>query len=114
MFADHLLAASAIAPYTVTSGRIVAGAAALIALAGAILGWRAVARRRGRTGAPTSRRSSIVAAAAGLIGVIAGALVVATADGGPGSGSGIVGGYAALVVGLIAVVLGGLALARRA
>jgi len=110
MNVSHLLAASTVDSYTLTGDRIVATAAALIALAGVIVG--ALARRRGRTGTGTGRRESIVAVAAGFVGMVAGAWVVATADGGPGTGNGIVGGFAALVVGLTAVVLGGLALAR--
>jgi len=101
---DAVLAASADVP-TVTGDRIVATVAALIALAGAIVGGLALAR-------PTGRRRSAAALVAGVIGLVVGALVVVTADGGPGTGNGVVGGYAALVLGLLAVVFGGSALAR--
>jgi hypothetical protein len=91
-------------PYTLTAGRVVGTAIALVALAGVVIGVLALAR-------PDGRRS-MMAVVSGLIGLIGGGLLVATADGGPGSGSGIVGGYAAVAVGLIATGLGVLALAR--
>ena len=91
-------------PFTLTAGRLVGSAAALVALAGVIIGGIVLARPNGRR--------SMMAVVAGLIGLIGGGVLVATADGGPGSGSGIVGGYAAVAVGLVATVLGGLALAR--
>jgi hypothetical protein len=105
---SDLLAASTVDAATVTGDRLLATAAALVALAGAIIGGLAVARPAGRSG----RRKPAIALAAGVAGMLVGGLVVATADGGPGTGNGIVGGYAALVVGLIAVLLGGFALAR--
>jgi Kef-type K+ transport system membrane component KefB len=91
-------------PFTLTTDRLIATAAVLVALAGAIIGGIGLARPNGRR--------SMVAVVSGLIGMIVGGLVVATADGGPGTGNGIVGGYAAVAVGLIATILGGLALAR--
>jgi hypothetical protein len=95
-----------VAPATVTPGRLVGTVAALVALAGVVIGWRAMAAgRKSRTGA-------IVALAAGLTGMLIGTFVVAMAKGGPGTGYGIVGGYAALAIGLVATVLGGMALAR--
>jgi len=97
--------------YALTSGRLVASLAALVALAGVIVGGIALARAR-RDATRGGRRASVVSLASGLAGVLAGGLVVAAADGGPGSGSGIVGGFVALVLGLAAVVLGGLARAR--
>jgi hypothetical protein len=105
MSIQHWYAASTVGAYTLTGGRAVASAAALIALAGVVAGGLALARG-------DRKRRSTIALAAGTTGLIAGGLVVATADGGPGSGSGIVGGFAALLFGLIATVLGGLALAR--
>jgi Kef-type K+ transport system membrane component KefB len=110
MNVSHLLAASTVDSYTLTGDRIVATAAALIALAGVIVG--ALARRRGRTGTGTGRRESIVAVAAGFVGMVAGAWVVATADGGPGTGNGIVGAWIAMALGVAALALGGLALTR--
>lgn len=104
---ELLLAASSVDATTVTADRAVATAAALIAVAGAVIGGLALAR-------PTTGRSW-VALAAGVVGALAGVAVLATADGGPGTGNGVVGGYAAMVLGLIAALLGGLALrkARR-
>lgn len=108
MSVHHLLAAQAVDVYTLTTGRLVATAASLVALAGVIIGGLALARRANRAG--TGR--AIVAMAAGAAGMIVGGVVVAAAEGGPGTGYGIVGGFAALVAGLIAMILGGLALAR--
>jgi len=105
MSLHRLSAPSTVDAYAVTSGRLTASAAALVALAGLIIGIRALTRSAGRWAART-------ALAAGLIGVVAGGLVVATADGGPGSGSGVVGGFVALTVGVFAIFLGLLALAR--
>ncbi|SDM60728.1 DUF6223 family protein [Nonomuraea jiangxiensis] len=98
--------------YGWTTGRVWASAAALVGLAGAVIGGLALARSAGRVGTGTGRRGAVVALAAGLAGTIVGGVVVAVADGGPGAGYGIVGGYVALVVGPIAVLLGGLALNR--
>jgi hypothetical protein len=103
-----LYAASTVGASTLTVDRLAASVAALMALAGAVVGGLALARRLGRYG----KRGPAVALAAGAAGMLAGGLVVATADGGPGTGNGIVGGFAALVVGLVAVVFGGLAWAR--
>ena len=103
-----LLAASTVDASTLTGDRVVASAAAVVALAGAIIGGLALARPAGRGGKRRSGAALVAGAAGGLVG----ALVVATADGGPGTGNGIVGGYAALVLGLLAALLGGLALAR--
>lgn len=99
--ADPSVAAEA---YALTAGRLVATVAALVALAGVVVGGLALTR--------TSRRSAVVAMAAGPVGVLIGALVVIGADGGPGTGSGIVGGIAALLLGLAATILGRLALTR--
>lgn len=97
-------AASAVDAYALTTDRIIASVAALVALVGAIAGVMALVRRR--------KRFSNIALTAGTIGLLTGVYVVATADGGPGTGNGIVGGYAALALGLVADVLGALALAR--
>ena len=105
---SDLLAASTVDASTLTGDRIVATAAVLAALAGAVIGGLALARPTGRSG----KRRSAVALVAGVASVLVGGLVVATADGGPGTGNGIVGGYAALVLGLLAVLFGGLAFAR--
>ena len=101
-----------VSAYAMTAGRLWSLVAALLGLAGVVIGGLALARSTGRIGTGTGRRGAIVALAAGLAGAVVGGLVVAAADGGPGTGYGIVGGYIALVVGLIAMALGGLALAR--
>lgn len=98
--------AAAVAPTTVTTGRLLGSVAALVALAGVVAGGLALARNGSR------RRGAAVALGAGTVGVVVGGLVVATAKGGPGTGYGIVGGYVALAIGLIALALGGLALTR--
>lgn len=103
-----LLAESTVGASTMTGDRIVATAAALVALAGAVTGALVLARAARRGG----NRRPLFALAAGAVGVLTGALVLATADGGPGTGNGVVGGYAAVAFGLIAALLGGLAIAR--
>lgn len=100
-----MLVAQAVDAYTMTSGRILGSAAALVALAGAVVGGLALARRAGRKG-------SIVALWSGALGIVGGAFVLAVADGGPGTGNGVVGGYLALALGVAAVVLGRRALVR--
>jgi Family of unknown function (DUF6223) len=103
-----LLAVSTVDAGTVTVDRVVATAAVLVALAGAIVGGLALARS---AGASVTRRS-FVALTAGVVGAFIGILVLATADGGPGTGNGVVGGFAGVVLGLLAALLGGLALLR--
>ncbi|GAA1016148.1 hypothetical protein Aple_021390 [Acrocarpospora pleiomorpha] len=101
-----------VSSYALTSGRLWSVVAALLGLAGAVIGAVALARSAGRIGTGNGRRGAIVALVAGLAGAVIGGLVVAAAEGGPGTGYGIVGGFVALVVGLIAMILGGLALAH--
>jgi hypothetical protein len=103
---------SAAANYALTSGRIVASVAALVALAGVVTGGLALARSTGRISTGPGRRGATMALLAGIIGLVTGGIVVAVADGGPGSGSGIVGGFVAVVFGLVATVLGRLAMTR--
>ncbi|HEX5540076.1 MAG TPA: DUF6223 family protein, partial [Micromonospora sp.] len=107
--AHVLVQPAAVSAYTMTAGRLWSLVAALLGLAGVVIGGVTLARSP-RTG--TGRRGAIVALVAGLASAIIGGLVVAAADGGPGTGYGIVGGFLDLVVGLIATFLGGLALAR--
>ena len=98
--------------YTLTPGRMVASAAAMVALIGAVIGGLALARSAGRIGTGNWRRGAIVALVLGPIGLVIGGLVVATAGGGLGTGHGLGGGIVAMIVGLIGTALGGLALAR--
>jgi hypothetical protein len=92
--------------YGLTPARLVASIAALVAVAGVIIGGLALARPAGRG------RRAVTALAAGLAAIVTGGIVVALAKGGPGQGYGIVGGYVALVIGLIAALLGWMALSR--
>ena len=91
--------------YSLTSGRLFASAAALIALAAVVLGWYALVR-------PGPRSRPVAAVIVGAVGLLTGGVVIAVADGGPGTGGGVVGGYVAVVFALIGVGLGWLALGR--
>ena len=111
--AAHVSAQSApVDASTLTTGRLLGTVAALMALAGVVVGGLALARPAGRIGNGNGNRGAILALVAGLTGMVIGGLVVAAAEGGPGTGYGIVGGFAALAIGLIATVLGWLALTR--
>ena len=98
--------------YTLTSERIAASFAALIATIGAVVGSLAVARSARRRAGRANRRAGMAAVVLGPIGIIAGGFILATADGGLGTGNGVGGAAVALMVGLIAVALGLLALVR--
>ena len=102
----------AVPPFTLTTDRLWASSAAVLALVGVVIGGLALARSVGRIGPSNGRNGAIVALVAGLIAAIIGGLVLATADGGPGTGNGVVGAFIALVLGLIAMVEGGLVLSR--
>ena len=91
-----------------TSGRLVATLAALVALIGAVVGGLSLARPAGPFGTTLGRLGSIVA---GLIGVVIGGIVVVTTVG-FGTGGGRAGGIVALVLGLLGVALGGMAMVR--
>lgn len=97
---------------SLTTGRLVGTTAALVALAGVVVGGLALARAIGRIGHGNGKRGAVVALVAGLIGVVIGAVNLAVADGGPGTGNGVLGGALALVLGPAAAVLGRLALVR--
>ncbi|GIJ11516.1 DUF6223 family protein [Micromonospora andamanensis] len=102
--AAHPVAAEGV---TMSAGRLGSTVAALLGLAGVIIGGLALARpRTGET------RRGAIALAAGIAALALGALVVVTSDSGIGTGNGRGGGYVALVVGLIAVVVGVVAVAR--
>lgn len=113
MFANDLAALAAqsdVGPY-LTTGRLAGTSAALLALAGAVLGVLARAMAVRRTG-HHGRRGAIVAVLAGLAGIVLGVVVLAVADGGLGTGNGVAGGYIALVLGPVALVFAWLALSR--
>jgi hypothetical protein len=86
--AAHVLVQPAASAYTLTAGRLWSLVAALLGLAGVVIGGLALARSAGRIGTGTGRRGAIVALVAGLAGTVIGGLVVAAADGGPGTGYG--------------------------
>lgn len=102
----------AVAPYALTSDRLWASLAAMLALVGAIIGGLALSRAARGIGPGKGRNGAIVGLVAGLISAAVGALLLATADGGPGTGNGVVGAAVAVVLGLIAMVEGGLVVAR--
>ncbi|WFE66394.1 DUF6223 family protein [Micromonospora sp. WMMD714] len=91
---------------TMSAGRLGATLAALLGLAGSVVGALALGRRG------VGRRGAVLALTAGVAGMALGGLVVATSDSGVGTGNGRGGGYLALVVGLLSAGLGALALAR--
>ncbi|GIG66207.1 DUF6223 family protein [Phytomonospora endophytica] len=94
-----------------TADRVIATSAALVALAGAVVGVLALFRAARGTG-DGRRRGGRLAVALSVLGALAGVFVIVTADGGPGTGNGIVGGYLAVVVGLAGIALVWLARAR--
>ncbi|UGT58130.1 DUF6223 family protein [Nocardia asteroides] len=94
--------------YDLSAGRLGSSSAAVVGLAGVIIGGLALAR------SGTATRATI-ALVAGLLALAVGLLVAVTADGGLGTGNGLGGAFVAMLVGAIAAVLGGLGLrqARR-
>ncbi|GAB3444681.1 DUF6223 family protein [Actinophytocola sediminis] len=108
----HAMAQSAgVDPYALTAGRLWATSAALLGLAGGVVGGVALARAGRRVG-NGGKPGAVVALVSGLVAMVGGALNLAVADGGPGTGNGVVGGALALVLGLTTVILGRLALTR--
>ena len=91
-----------------TSGRLVATSAALVALIGAVVGGVTLVRPAGIFGTSIVR---LVAVLAGLMGVAIGGYLVATTSN-FGTGGGRAGAVVALVLGLLAVALGVMALSR--
>ncbi|WP_418955459.1 DUF6223 family protein [Streptomyces tritici] len=87
--------------YSMGAGRLASALAAVIGLAGAVLGGLA---GRGRSWA--GRNGSLVALVAGPLAVVVGALVVVTAEGGLGTGNGLGGGVVAMIFGLLSTGLG--------
>lgn len=112
LVAAHVSEPAATTVYGPTPRRLLATAAAALALVSVVIGGLALARSAGRIGTGSARIGAILALVAGLIAVVGGGEILAIADGGPGSGSGVVGGAAALVLGLVGMLLGGLTLAR--
>jgi hypothetical protein len=112
LVAGHVSEPAATTVYGLTLRRLWATSAAVLTLAGAIIGGLALARPASRVGTASGPLGAALALAAGAIGAINGGLNVAMANGGPGTGNGVVGGAAAFVLGLVATALGALALAR--
>ncbi|MET7518490.1 DUF6223 family protein [Streptomyces sp. NPDC005480] len=109
--AAHIAVQSA-ATTGLTSGRLVGTTAAVVALAGVVIGGLALARSTDRPGTGNRRNRAIMALGAGLVGLAMGVVNLAVADGGPGTGNGVIAGAMALALGLIGTTLGGLALTR--
>jgi len=107
LVAAHVSEPAATTVYGLTSRRLWASAAGVLALVGVLLGGVALARAANRW-----RFGAIVGVGTGLLAAVSGALLLAIANGGPGTGNGVVGAAGALVLGLIAMALGGLALAQ--
>jgi Family of unknown function (DUF6223) len=99
---------SAVPAFTLTSGRLWGGLAALLSLTCVVLG--ALALRRGNA----KRWRGRAAFLGGAFGFVLGAWVVARADQGLGSGQGLGGGVIGAVLGLASVTLGVLARRRGA
>lgn len=108
----HVSEPAAITVHGVTSRRLWATGAAVLALIGVVIGALALARPASRFGTASGRLGGMGALVAGLIAVLNGWLVLAAANGGPGTGNGVVGGAGAVVLGLVGTVIGALALAR--
>ncbi|NRQ37707.1 hypothetical protein HII36_38640 [Nonomuraea sp. NN258] len=110
-----------------SAGRIGAIVAALIGLAGVIIGGLALGRSTGRIGRSgrvsrlahlarfggDGRRGAVVALVAGLIGLALAGVTMATSDGGIGTGNGLAGAYVAALVAVTGTALGGVAFARN-
>ena len=112
LVAAHVSEPAASTVYGLTTRRLWATAAALMALVGVAIGGLALTRPVSRFGTASVRHAAILALVVGLIAAVNGGLNLAVANGGPGTGNGVVGGAAAFVLGLIGMAIGGLALAR--
>src|SRR5262249_14901885 len=102
LVAAHVSEPATTTVYGLTSRRLWATRAGVLALVGVVTGGLARRHPAGRVGPGNGKIWAVVALVAGLIAVVNGGLNLATAKGGPGSGNGVVGGAAALVLGLIA------------
>lgn len=99
---------------TMGPGRLGATTAVVVALAGVVVGVRALARPAGRVGVRSGRRGAALTLAAAVLALAVGGVVVGTSDAGIGTGNGRGGAYVALVLGAVALVLGLVALTRSA
>ena len=116
LVAAHLSEPAMTTVYGLTPQRLWATTAAVLALAGVVIGGLALARPGSRLSSASAPRGfplgTSVALMAGLIAVVNGGVNLVVANGGPGTGNGVVGAAGALVLGLVAMAVGGLALAR--
>src|SRR5258705_5891340 len=112
LVAAHVSEPAATTVYGLTPRRLWATAAAVLALAGVVIGGLALTRPASRFGTASGRLGAMVALVTGLVAAVNGGLVVGIASGGPGSGHGGVGGAGALGPGLIAIALRWLGLGR--
>jgi hypothetical protein len=98
------------------SGRTGATVAALVALAGVVIGALALRRAAGlastRAGTGFARNGALAALGVGLAGIVLAAVHLANSSGGVGTGNGRAGAMVAIVIGLVAMALGALALTR--
>ncbi|WP_327000215.1 DUF6223 family protein [Dactylosporangium sp. NBC_01737] len=97
------------AGYELGSGRLVPTVAAVIGLAGVVIGGLALARSARGAAVQTLAVAALVA---GLISAVVGGLHAANAGGGVGTGNGLAGAVVAVVLGLVAVALALVAMAR--
>lgn len=97
------------------SGRLGPTITALLGLAAAVLGARALLRTRRPDGRLASdvRDHRPTVLLLGTSAVLLGMLFLAAADGGPGTGNGVVGSAAAIVLGLVAIGLDRFAATQR-
>jgi hypothetical protein len=112
LVAAHVSEPAPTTVYGMTSRRLWATTALVLALVSVVIGGLALRRSAGRMGTGNGRMGAIGAVTAGLIAAVNGGVNLAIATGGPGTGNGVIGGAAALLLGLIAMALGGLGLAR--
>lgn len=108
MLTDALHAPHTLSAITIMgSGRLGPTITALLGLAAAVLGARALARARRPAGriSTDTRDQRPTALLLGLLAVLLGGVFLAAADGGPGTGNGVVGSAAAIVLGSIAIAL---------
>ena len=112
LVAGHVSEPAASTVYGLTTRRLWATSAALMALLGVAVGGLALTRRVSRFGTASVRRAATLGLVLGVIAAVNGLLNVAIANGGPGTGNGVVGGAAAVVLGVGAIAIGSLALAR--
>ena len=92
--------------HTLSAGRLGSSLAAVIGLAGAVVGRLAGRGRAGTRGTRAGRNGALVALVAGALAFVVGGLVVVTAEGGLGTGNGLGGGVVAMIFGLLSIALG--------